>query len=66
MANFGSFLHFIIIAGERGGSVVERRTPGRDVGCSKPTSACCVIEQDILLPESTGNAQEAVARSRND
>ena len=51
--------------GERGGSVVERRTPERKVGSSKPTSAmsgirnlpspCCVIEQDTLLIESTGN-----------
>ena len=25
---------------------------------------CCVLEQDTLLPESTGNTQEAVAPSR--
>ena len=24
---------------------------------------CCVLEQDTLLPESTGNTQEAVALS---
>ena len=33
---------------------------------SKPTSAvmpCCVLEQETLLPESTGNTQEAVALS---
>ena len=36
---------------ERGGSVVERRTPEREVGGSKPTSDCCVLEQDTLLPE---------------
>ena len=27
---------------------------------------CCVLEQDTLLPESTGNTQEAVAPSRHD
>ena len=26
----------------------------------------CVLEQDTLLPESTGNTQEAVAPSRHD
>ena len=31
-----------------GGSVVDRRTPEREVGGSKPTSAvlCCVLAQD--------------------
>ena len=27
---------------------------------------CCVLEQDTLLPESTGNTQDAVASSRHD
>ena len=27
---------------------------------------CCVLEQDTLLPESTGNTQEAVVPSRHD
>ena len=27
---------------------------------------CCVLEQDFLLPESTGNTQEAVVLSRHD
>ena len=27
---------------------------------------CCVLEQDTLLPESTGHTQEAVALSRHD
>ena len=41
--------------GERGGSVVECRTSEREVGGSKPTAALyCVLEQDTLLPESTG------------
>ena len=41
-------------AGERGGSVVECRTPEREVGGSIPTAAVLVLEQDTLLPESTG------------
>ena len=31
--------HFVILTGERGGSVVECRTPEREVRGSKPTSA---------------------------
>ena len=46
--------------------MVERRAPEREVGGSKPTSSCCVLEQDTLLPESTGNNQETVAPSRHD
>ena len=46
--------------------IVERQTPEREVGGLKPTSLCCVFEQDTLLPESTGNTQEAVAPSRHD
>ena len=37
------------------GSVLERRTPEREVGDSKPTPPCCVLEQDTLLPERNGN-----------
>ena len=40
--------------GERGGSVVECRTPEREVRGSKPTAAMLCVEQDTLLPESTG------------
>ena len=40
--------------GERGGSVVECRTPEREVRGSRPTSAVLCLEQDTLLPESTG------------
>ena len=43
-----------VFRGERGGSVVECRTPEREVGGSRPTAAVCVLEQDTLLPESTG------------
>ena len=51
--------------GERGGSLVERRTPGREVGVRNLPPPCCVLEQDTLLPESTGNTQEAVAPSHD-
>ena len=44
-----------IDVGKRGGSVAEHRT-----------LPCCVLEQDTLIPESTGNTQEAVAPSRHD
>ena len=54
------------IQGERGGSVVERRTPEREVGGSKPTPPCCVLEHVTLLPENTGNTQAAVAPFRHD
>ena len=43
--------------------MVERPTP---VGGSKPTTAVFVLEQNTLLPESTGNTQEAVAPSQYD
>ena len=48
------------------GSAVERRTPESEVGVRNLPPPCCVIEQDTLLPESTGNTQEAVAPSGND
>ena len=51
------YVFIIIILGERGGSVVEQRTPVRNL-----PRLCCVLEQDTLLPESTGNTQEAVLR----
>ena len=44
--------------GERSGSVVERRTPEREVGVRNLSPPCCVLEQDTLLPESTGYTQE--------
>ena len=39
------------MSGERGGSVVERRTPDRAVRGSNLPPRCCVLEQDTLLPE---------------
>ena len=45
--------------------MVQRWTPEREVGGLKPTSPC-VLEQETLFPESTGNSQEAVAPSRHD
>ena len=53
--------------GERGGLVVEPRTPEREVGGSIPTSAVCVLGQRrIYSPKSTGNTQEAITPSRHD
>ena len=46
--------------------MVERRTPEREVGVRNILPPCCVLKQDTLLLESTGNAQEAVAPSRHD
>ena len=51
---------------ERGGSVVERRTPSREVGVRNLPPPCHILEQDTLLPESTGNTQEAMDPSRHD
>ena len=51
---------------ERGGSVVERWTHEPEVGVRNLPLQCCVLEQDTLLPESTGNTQEAMALSRHD
>ena len=46
--------------------MVERRTPVREVGVRNvPLPACYVLEQDTLLPESTGNTKAAVAPSRH-
>ena len=52
------------IVGERCGLVVERRNQRSGVRNLPPP--CCVLKQDTLLPESTGNTQEAVAPSRHD
>ena len=46
--------------------MVERRPPEREVEVRNLSPPCCVLEQDTLLPESTGNTQEAVAPSRHD
>ena len=52
--------------GERGGSVVELWTPEQEVGVQNLPPLCYVLEQDTLLPESTGYTQKAVATSRHD
>ena len=39
--------------------MVEYWTPEREVGVRNLTPPCCVLKQDTLLPESTGNTQEA-------
>ena len=46
--------------------MVERRTPERKIRVRNLPPPCCVLEQDTLLPENTGNAQEAVAPSPYD
>ena len=46
--------------------MVENRTPGREVGGSKPNSAVLCLEQNTLLPESTDNTQKPLATSRHD
>ena len=45
--------------------MVERRTPEREVGV-RNLPPCCVLEQETLLTECTGNIQEAVAPSGHD
>ena len=59
------YVDFIHKLGERCGAVVERRTPEREVGIRNLLSPCCDLEQDTLLPESTGNTQEVVAPFRH-
>ena len=46
--------------------MVERRTLEQEVGVRNLPPPYCVLEQDTLLPESTGNTKEAVALSRHD
>ena len=60
----GGYTHYWL--GEHGGSVVERQTPEREVGVRNLPPSCCVLKQDTLLPESTGNTQEAVTPSGHD
>ena len=43
--------------------MVKRRTPEREFGVRNIPPPCCVVEQETLLPDSTGNIQEAVAPS---
>ena len=67
--------HFVLILiilifkipGERGGSVVECRTPEREVGGSKPTAAVlCPWARHITPRKYWLITQEAVAPSRHD
>ena len=55
-------------AGRRGGLVLERRTPEREVGGSSPTRVNRVVSlsKAHLLPKSTDNIQEVVAPSQHD
>ena len=53
--------------GRRGGLLVERQTPEREVGFDPHSGHSLVSLSKIhLLPKSTGNTQEAVAQSRHD
>ena len=46
--------------------MIDRRTPEGISGFKTYLDPpCCVLEQDTLLPENTGNTQEAVAPSRH-
>ena len=52
--------------GERGGSVVECRTPEREVGCSKPTAAVlCPWARHFTPRKYWLITQEVVAPSRH-
>ena len=48
---------------ERGGSVIDYRTPGREVEVRNLPSPCRVLEQDILLPESSGTCRDGATAS---
>ena len=62
-----SSLQSHIVIGERGGSVVECRTPEREVGGSKPTSAVlCPWARHFTPRKYWLITQEAVAPSRHD
>ena len=56
-----------LLVGERGGSVVECRTPEREVGCSIPTAAVlCPWARHFTPRKYWLITQEAVAPSRHD
>ena len=46
-----------------GCSVVDYLTPGQEVGVRNLPSPCHVLEQDILLPESTGTCRDGATAS---
>ena len=46
--------------------MVERWTRELGSGVRNLRPPCCSLEQDTLLPESTGKTQEAVALSQHD
>ena len=62
-----SILGTLLDTGERGGSVVECRTPEREVGGSKPTAAMlCPWARHFTPRKYWLITQEAVAPSRHD
>ena len=52
--------------GEHGGSVVECRTPEREVGGSKPTAVLCPWARHFTPRKNWLITQEAMAPSRHD
>ena len=63
----GPMVILMILKGERGGSVVECRTPEREVGGSKPTAAVlCPWARHFTPRKYWLITQEAVAPSRHD
>ena len=58
-----------ILNTDLGSVVAQRQSVGlrsERSGFQNLPAPCCVLDQDTLLPESTGNTQEAVAMSRHD
>ena len=71
LACYFTYKHYIfvtyLVIGERGGSVVECRTPEREVGGSKPTTAVlCPWARHFTPRKYWLITQEAVAPSRHD
>ena len=62
---FRGLYGFNCVSRECGGSLVVCRTPERKIRDSKPIlpPPCCVLEQDTLLPENTGNIQDMTEES---
>ena len=46
--------------------MVERRIQEREIGVRSLPPPCCVLKQTTVLPENTGNTEEAVTPSRHD
>ena len=65
--NYGScMILFFLLAGSAVAQWLSIRLQSERSRVENLPVPCCVLEQDTLLPESTGNTQEAVAPSRHD